>query len=572
MPTRQLCALEVSEQSLVAYLGCCEGGPRFWNYDIKPRKLGSCNSTDTMTDDPSFLVNTPIKDFCFDLHDATRRSHILDDIKRLYEVDFKELSDKYCDKQPWPAANAIASQCMGFDGPDKLFLSIYTEMAYRHLFAKLKPTLEDRLLAWRNYCDLFDRLLRLDDTDTLLTPQWIFDLLHEFVYQFQSFCQYRTTPRSAEEREALQDNRDAWSVSAVMSYLHLLIETSKLSDGPGAAPSILHHHAGYFAVASMSRLECLLCDYEGAVSVLDRVPSLDNELFTEVFSCRLNVFYHLGFALLMLRRYVDSARLLDTIVSQLARIHKSAGGTFGRGGLPSNAPPAEQVQKTFDRMLALLTAAVALAPSGSYRADDISALYMKEKHGDKLAQMERGDIAVYEALLISASPKLVSPAVPDYPNLDPSHTAEGIQQNSSASAVTKNKGASHDAYNQQVRLFKQEVEQQCRLAKILSYLRLYTSIGVDKLARFNDVDDLKAFCALLAGLKHKIPGDSTVQFYVESNMIYINEAVSGGGNKSSESFFMDQIRKYDHNTQILLKQPRRSEATNGSSQFHRPPE
>ena len=57
-----------------------------------------------------FLVNQQIKDFAFDLHDATRRSHLAEDIKRLYTVEFKELSEKYCDKQPWPVAEAIASQ------------------------------------------------------------------------------------------------------------------------------------------------------------------------------------------------------------------------------------------------------------------------------------------------------------------------------------------------------------------------------------------------------------------------------------------------------------------------------
>mmetsp|Transcript_19214 Transcript_19214/g.60432 ORF Transcript_19214/g.60432 Transcript_19214/m.60432 type:complete len:526 (+) Transcript_19214:62-1639(+) len=498
-----------------------------------------------------FLVNTPIKDFVFDLHDATRRSHLVEDIKRLYENEFKELSEKYCDKQAWPGAEMIASQCMGPDGPDTYFLSFYTEMAYRHLFARLKPSLEDRLLAWRNYCELFDGVLRLTDTETTLTPQWIFDVLHEFVYQFQSFCQYRTTPRSFEERDVLSSHRDAWSTSAVASYLHRLIDVAKLGEGPDAAPSRLHYQAGYFAVAAASRLECLLCDYSGAVDVLRRVPSLDNDLFAEVFSCRLNVFYHLGFALLMLRRYVESARALDTVVSQLARVHKSAGGNFARGGLPANAPPAEQVQKTFDRMLALLTVTLALAPAAGYRVDDISAYYMKEKHGDKLAQMERGDAAVFEALLTAAAPKLVVPAVPDYANLDPALTAEGLQQAPAATAKTASKGASLDAYNQQVRLFNHEVQHQCKLAKIGSYLKLYTSIGVDKLARFNDVDDALTFRALLAGLKHRIPPDSSLRFYVDNDMIYVDEA-DLSSDKSSEDFFIDQIAKYDRNTHALL--------------------
>ncbi|KAJ8600667.1 hypothetical protein CTAYLR_007435 [Chrysophaeum taylorii] len=506
-------------------------------------------------DSDSFLVNSQMKDFCFDLHDATRRSHIVEDIKRLYDVELRELSDKYCDKQPWPQAEAIAPQCLGLDGrPDEFFLTIYTEMAYRHLFAKLKPSLEDRLRAWENYCALFDGLLRAGDVETTLTPQWIFDILHEFVYQFQSFCQYRTMPRTIDERQVLEANRSAWSVSAVYSYLHGIVAVSKI--GGGQAPSVLHAHAGYFAVAVASRLDCLLCDYEGAVRVLDRIPGLDNDLFAEVFACRLHVYYHLGFALLMLRKYVEAARVLDAIVAQLARIHKAGGGNFARGGLPPNAPPAEQVQKIFDRILALLTVTVGLAPSGAYRVDDISTQYMKDKHADKLAQMDRGDASVFETLLTSACPKVVVPAVPDYPNLDPVLTAEGLAAAAAQTPTTAKpanpKGASHDAYDLQIRLFTQEVDRQCTLSKIRSYLKLYTSIEVDKLARFNDVHDAADFRALLAGLKHKIPADTTVHFYVDKDMIYVDEPTSSYGDQPPENFFMDHIHKYDVNIQALL--------------------
>ncbi|KAK7231375.1 translation initiation factor [Aureococcus anophagefferens] len=99
-----------------------------------------------------FLVNQQIKDFAFDLHDATRRSHLAEDIKRLYTVEFKELSEKYCDKQPWPVAEAIASQCIGNDGaPDAYFLCVYRELMFRHMFAKLKTTPRIGSRAWANY-------------------------------------------------------------------------------------------------------------------------------------------------------------------------------------------------------------------------------------------------------------------------------------------------------------------------------------------------------------------------------------------------------------------------------------
>ena len=49
----------------------------------------------------------------------------------------------------------------------------------------------DYLQSWENYCRLFDALLDCRDTNFVITEGWAFDLVHEFVYQFQSFCQLR---------------------------------------------------------------------------------------------------------------------------------------------------------------------------------------------------------------------------------------------------------------------------------------------------------------------------------------------------------------------------------------------
>ena len=151
-----------------------------------------------------FMVNDSVKDFVFDLHQATRCAQSAEEVRGLYRVSYREICDKYFDKAAWPDAKAIASQCLGDDGrtPDELFLAIYREMTYRHLFAVTKPSVDDRVDVWRAYLDLFDKILAADDTRTLLTPEWIFDILHEFVYQFQSFCQFRTQARARAKNAA----------------------------------------------------------------------------------------------------------------------------------------------------------------------------------------------------------------------------------------------------------------------------------------------------------------------------------------------------------------------------------
>ncbi|KAJ1447796.1 translation initiation factor 3 complex subunit L [Pelagophyceae sp. CCMP2097] len=461
---------------------------------------------------------------------------LAEDIERLYSVEWKELSEKYCDKQPWPTREAISSQCIGDDGrPDDFFLRLYEEMALRHLFAKLKPTLQDRIDAWRVYLDLFAQFEKCQELSIALSPQWVFDILHEFVYQFQSFCQFRTqnAGRTPQDRALLQQNQSVWSANVVLEHLRILTDVSKIATAV-KAPSETHAQFGYFAIVTQSRLECLLGDYESAVELL-MVPCVkpfdEASLCSKVFACRITCLYHLGFALLMLKRYRESISVFNSMLAYLARLQKSGG--FARFSA------ADQVQKNHDRMLALLAVAVALAP-GAAVVDDVVVQNLKDKYGDKMALCARGDVPAFHALLTFACPKFVVPAVPDYDS---------------------NVDSTNDAYRLQVDLFIAQVAHQQRLAKIRSYLKLYTSIGIDKLARFNDVSP-QEFRTHLVGIKQKLraqsggealapfyapvsangDGAGDLHFYVAGDMLHVDEPPC---EVRHDDFFAGQMQKYD---------------------------
>lgn len=66
------------------------------------------------------------------------------------------------------------------------FLLLYKELYYRHIYSKLQPTLEQRMESWLNYCDIFNLLLSVDTPLALELPnQWLWDMIDEFIYQFQ---------------------------------------------------------------------------------------------------------------------------------------------------------------------------------------------------------------------------------------------------------------------------------------------------------------------------------------------------------------------------------------------------
>lgn len=76
-----------------------------------------------MSDEKSLDYNVPlaIKDFIFDFHQATRRALLPAEVQRLYEFDYREITDKFFASTPWPDVRVIASECSN----DDVFLLFY---------------------------------------------------------------------------------------------------------------------------------------------------------------------------------------------------------------------------------------------------------------------------------------------------------------------------------------------------------------------------------------------------------------------------------------------------------------
>lgn len=64
-----------------------------------------------------------------------------------------------------------------------------------------------------------------------LPNQWLWDIVDEFVYQFQSYSQYRTVQKnkSDDEMERINANPQIWHVQTVLQYLHAIVEKSNIN-------------------------------------------------------------------------------------------------------------------------------------------------------------------------------------------------------------------------------------------------------------------------------------------------------------------------------------------------------
>ena len=400
------------------------------------------------------------------------------------------------------------------------------------------------------------------DAQLLLTVQWVNDIIQEFVYQFQGFCQYRcqVAYRTPEDLRILQLNRSVWTLPAVLKILSGLVRVSSGSDASttergGKGPSELHRQFGSFAAVEMARLECLLGDYTASLKALSILNLNDrSEIFMQLPTCQVNVFYHAGICHLMLRRYADAIETFSDVILHVSRMLKPGAGSMNRA-------VSSLLQKILDKILAMTCMAIALCPG--HRVDDQVRDLVDTKYGDKLRRMNGGDIQAFVDLFEQTCPKFISPLVPDY-------------------SVSVNMG--QDAFGNQVSMFIEECMQQTSVLKIRSYMRLYASIDISKLARFADVSE-PSFISQLISLRHKSmeiqaapvgedavtrrakeltrTSTSDVQYHIKDQALMIDVAThKSDKSRAVERFFAAGVRKHSEIIKDLARVFKQAGVTN----------
>lgn len=106
----------------------------------------------------------------------------LAEITVAYESGWNRLTEKYYAKTEWPEAEIIAplvndGEYQGVNKSatlsnvvlDQIFLILYRELYYRHVYSRLQPNIDDRFHSYENSCELFNYLLSMF--------QWFFSQL-----------------------------------------------------------------------------------------------------------------------------------------------------------------------------------------------------------------------------------------------------------------------------------------------------------------------------------------------------------------------------------------------------------
>jgi translation initiation factor 3 subunit L len=192
-------------------------------------------------------------------------------------------------------------------------------------------------------------------------------------------------------------------------------------------------------------------------------------------------------------------------------------------------PTSDQLFKNYDRMIALLAICTHLCPQVIVEESIVKVI--REKHGTQLSKDTYTDLFVY------CSPKFVTASLPDFTSIVPTE----------------------NAYKTQITVLEQDLECHSAFRKLRSYLKLYTSIPVSKLASFGN-DELLSLSLKLNMRQLEstdVPSLTTasyksaldIHYYLDADNVHVDEAEK---QRRFENYFMAQIaQNIDIRTDVL---------------------
>jgi len=391
-------------------------------------------------------------------------------------------------------------------------------------------SLESKIASYDSYCNLFHFILNSDGPVDIDVPSdyWAWEVIDEFIYQFNTFCAYRQKAAikadNEEDLAVLRENPNTWGCYSVLNVLYSLIQRSQISEQLAArkrgeneklyageyGDRPLYQNLGYFSVIGLLRVHCLLGDFSLALKTLDDIELNRKATLARIMAAHFSTYYFIGFSYMMMHRYSDAIRMFTHILVYISRTKN----------FQKNAQYDSIVKKT-DQMYALVAICVAFQPT---RLDDTVHTALKEKYGEQFTRMQRGGpeaLPLFEELFRASAPKFISPTPPDFDN--PQHNVDPTEH--------------------QLAIFMEEVKNNMWTPMVRSYLKLYTTMDVKKLAGFLEVDAETLRAWLLVNkqrsrqvrhtgaegglLDGEVVNSSDLDYAMQGDLIHVSEAKVG---------------------------------------------
>jgi hypothetical protein len=310
-------------------------------------------------------------------------SYLQDENKKgllnIYDLEFNKLADRISLPSPAQLKDTVPQQ----------ILCLYSELFFRHLYSKSSVTPISRIQSFHNYRTLFSLALN-EMQHVQLPPQWVWDILDEFLYQFQSFWQ-----NFGKFREELE-SKNVWTLESITALLGNLQTSSRIFNaGKLSAPSAeFLSLLGFFSSVAMIKLHTQQANYQAA---LDNARSIDTTGLKHLANypaCYISLHYYVGFSAMMLGRTYDAANCFERGLSYLYRIRQYLTRSYQYNILMKRA----------DQILMLLTVVNTLTP---IPIDNYLERLIRDKFRDKQHRMKIGDETAFDEAFYYAGPKIV---------------------------------------------------------------------------------------------------------------------------------------------------------------------
>ncbi|KAK9386211.1 RNA polymerase I-associated factor PAF67-domain-containing protein [Lipomyces mesembrius] len=495
-----------------------------------------------------------VRNFILYFHHCLKENNVYD-LHGCYENSFNRLTEKFYKNTPWPDPHGVVASLVNNDQP---FVTLYTELYYRHLYAKLQPNLEDRFASYDNYCIWFNYIFDSSSPAEMELPtNWAWDIIDEFIYQFNSFALYRSRivrkSHNEEEIQQLREHPQTWSTYTVLNVLYSFIQKSRMNEqleaikegrdpdevaGEDGSRS-LYKTFGYFSIIGLLRVHTLLGDFTLALKTMEGIDLSKKSKYARVAGAQFTTYYYVGFCYMMMRRYSDAIKAFSHILLYISRTK----------GFHNRSAQYDSVTKRSEQMYALLAICVALCPT---RLDDSIHTTLREKNGEQLARMQRGgeeSLPVFEELFSFSCPKFMSHGPPDYDN--PANNVDPLHHH--------------------LKVFMMDVKKTMLVPTLRSYLKLYSTMNIEKLATFLEMDpeELRSALAVFKQksrqvrwtegslLDGEVVNVSDLDISLEGDLINISEAKIG--RKFGDWFLRNTAKYYAVQDTILNKNPDKQE-------------
>lgn len=289
------------------------------NFKLKITETDSSSEQlDELTTAKNFM-----KDLQSFLSNKRKDPSLKDDLLNLYDYSFNKISTTVFKSSPWPSPEDIeaSDETLELDITTQL---LYQELCYRHIFARLPSAQNEvRVKTWENYIEIFRTV---EKEDIPLPVLWIWDIMDEFIYQFQTSCVWRAKIKGDEplyQELIASSHGDFWNLEKINEILKDLITKSQilkkekngfsLEDFGNNTKSI--HYFGYFSLVSLLRLNILIGKHEEALQIIEIIDYKKLGIYSKAYACYISMFYYVGFAYLMTGRYQEAVKIFEILLS-----------------------------------------------------------------------------------------------------------------------------------------------------------------------------------------------------------------------------------------------------------------